>query len=220
MKSLFNGLVCMSLLAFAGGCGKDNSSGGSKKYKSGLTNNSKYLNTSSKQVIETLNRWYKGRTDATNIQGVIKVDKVQLGSNTNTQAPECDELDLGLFSIPYCYYSGSVGQVAGTVLSTKSVAIYPNSEYIYKKGNSELNNIFNGSSGQVVQAVSQGNKVYRLFLQKNNVVTTYTLDLNYHSSLNPVEKSVSNDPSKLIITRASCSSPMNGACVGVGYLPY
>lgn len=216
-SSLFSSILCASLMVFATGCGKDNKSGGGS-HSTSLKNSSKYLSSSSKQVIDTLNRWYKGRTDSNTIQGLIKVDKLSMTNNYQAPSQECDELDLGLFSIPYCSYSysGMTNVDPGAILSTRTLPIYPNTEYIYKKGNTELNNIFNGTAGEVVNAASVGNRAYRVDFLKNNVVTTYILDLNYHSLLNPVQKSVSSDPTKLIITRASCANPMQG-CTGLQF---
>jgi len=95
----------------------------------------------------------------------------------------------------------------GTVISEKKqVNLVRDNGTINSRNNAELRSIFNGSVGEIVQAVNLGNNVIRISLLKNNIVTTYTVDKNYHSLLNPVEKTVTGaqGPST-IYTDAFCS---------------
>lgn len=201
MKSkLFNSILCASLLVFAVGCGKNKSGGGSSSYGINPYNQS----ASSQQLITNLNSWYNGTTEGSKATGVLKVQKKDVSSN-NSQ--NCDSIDVfGLFNIPYCSYSySSSSSNQGTVLSTQTLNVITDNVAIKSRNNPELNAIFNGTAGQILQATSVGNQAVRVDVLNNNVVTSYIIDMTYHSLLNPVVKITNGQTPTQIVTVAGCA---------------
>lgn len=185
MKSLFNGMLCASLLVLAVGCGKDGGGGGGGTSKQS-TNYNQYVSQSSKQVFASLQTWFNSTTEGSRGSGPVTVQQKQVAQSNNNQT--CDTIELGPISIPYCYSTSVSNSNGDTVLSTRNLTLSRNSTKISSKGNAELNAIFNGQAGSVVEAVQVGYNVVKVVLNKNNVVSTYIIDRNYHSLLNPVQK--------------------------------
>lgn len=210
MKStLFNSILCASLLVFAVGCGQSKSKGGGS--------NSGYINPinqsqTSQQNIQTLNNWYAGKTEGQRVLGVLTVEKKKQTSNNNQN---CSSLDLGIINIPYCSYSySSSNSNSGTVVETKTVnAFVDNTNTIASKPNAELASIFNGSAGQIVQAVNVGSQAVRVDVLSNNLVTSYIIDMTYHSQLNPVVKMTNSQTPETIVVTAKCA--FQGTCQGI-----
>lgn len=195
--SLFNSILCASLLVFAVGCGK-NSSGGKKNY--GINYNN--LNQSSQQLITNLNSWYNGKTEGNRALGLMKVEKMQVTANNNQN---CDSLDLGLFEIPYCTYSYSSNSGSGTSISNVQMTLVNNDNIAIKdRNNAELNSIFNGTAGQILQATSVGTQAVRVDVLNGQVITSYIIDMSYHSMLNPVVKTVGSQSPVTTSTKATC----------------
>ena len=197
--SLFNSILCASLLAFAVGCGK-NKSGGSKNntlpyYGSNLT---------SQQLQSNLTNWYNGKTEGSRALGYMKIEKRQQ-NNQN-----CDSVNVfGLFDLPYCTFSYNSSSSSGTLVGTPETLTLVNNDNIAIKdrGNSELNSIFDGSAGTIQQITSVGNQAVRIDIVNNNTMTSYVIDMSYHSKLNPVVKTVSSQSGAVsTYTKATCMS--------------
>lgn len=197
MKSLLNAVVCASLLAFAVGCGKENSSGNKNAFAN-LYNQG--LSMTSQQSLQKIQNWYKGNIEGQGLIGVVNITKTKYDYNT---APNCEQKKF--LGIPYqlCTYSSSSS--SGTIVSQQSnVDLRINNNVaISSKGNQELNAIFSGASGTLLNAVDVSPSASQLdFLRSDGVIVTYIIDRNYHSALNPVKKSESSQSSKsdIIVT--------------------
>lgn len=209
MKSLFNGILCASLLVFAVGCGKNNKSGGSNP----AAWNNAYLQATGSQGLTALQNWYNGAQEGMRAQGLVTIKKVQ--STQNSQ--NCSSLDLKIIQIPYCTYSYSSSSNSGTVISQVQATLVQDGAAISAKNNPELQSIFNGSAGTVAQVLQTGSTVFRVDIIKDNVITSYVIDTSYHSLLNPVLKYTGTTTSTVVSTQASCvnnSVPANypGGC--------
>jgi hypothetical protein len=195
--TLFNSILCASLLVFAVGCGKNKSGG-----KSSSAINYSGLNQSSQQLITNLNSWYNGRTEGSRALGLMNVEKKQTTANNNQN---CSSIDLGLFDLPYCTYSYSSNSSSGTTVSNVQLTLVnTDNAVISSRNNTELNSIFNGSAGQILQATSVGTQAVRVDVLSNNVITSYIIDMSYHSMLNPVVKTVGSQSPVTTTTVASC----------------
>jgi stage V sporulation protein SpoVS len=181
MKSLLNGILCASLLLVAVGCGKDSKSGGSSH---GLIGYNQY-NQSSQQTIQSLNQWFQSNQEGRGL-GTLKIDLKQRSQNSNQN---CDTIDLKIFSVPYCWSTSTSNSNSDTVISSRTITIVNDGRKISEKGNAELNAIFSGAAGQVVQAIQVSNTATRIDILNNNQITSYIIDRTYHSLLNPVQKS-------------------------------
>lgn len=189
MKSLINGLLCMSLMAFAVGCGKENKSGGGGSGSRYLDQNQyNSLPQTSKVAWNNLTAWYNNKVEGTSTQGtLIQKQKYEVTSTSNQ--PNCEEKEF--LGIPFTYCTSSSGPSnAGTLISDTQVNLgsYYN-QHINQKPNPELKAIFDGSAGQLLGA-SQSGKVYRVDFLSGNSIVSYTIDANHHSLLNPVKKMV------------------------------
>lgn len=203
--SFFQILLCASLAVFAVGCGKDNkSSGGGGVASNNLNFDPNHLNQSSQQVIQELNNWYNGNTEGPKGTGIVDIQKIQSSQNSNQT---CDSLDWKFISIPYCYSSSSSSSNGTVISELKKVNLVRDNVKISSRNNAELNSVFNGSVGEIVQATKSGSNVIRISVLKNNVVTTYTINKNYHSLLNPIEKTVTTAQGypSTVYTYAVCS---------------
>lgn len=187
MKSLINGLLCMSLMAFAAGCGKENKSGGGPNPGQYFGNlNLSALDNTSQQVVHKLNNWYNNRTEGTAFQGtLIRKQKYEL-TYTASQ-PNCTEKKFLGFPYTYCT-STSSGSTEGVLVSEIDINLNDHfNNIINQKPNAELRAIFDGTNGKLLGATQSGS-VYRLDFLKDNIVTSFIVDTNYHSALNPVSK--------------------------------
>src|SRR5690606_27006366 len=85
-------LVCMSLLAFAVGCGKDNSSGGSNKNKYFGNLSQTGLNSSSQKALNNLSNWYNNKVEGTKLTGAVTKQKFQQSMAAPSQPNQnCEE---------------------------------------------------------------------------------------------------------------------------------
>lgn len=193
MKSLFSSLLCASLLIFTVGCGKENKSGGGvavnpyqNLYNSGLSSNSQ-------AVLQKVTNWYNGATEGQAMLGVVNITKTKYDYNT---APNCEQKTF--LGIPYTYCTYSNTSSSGTVVSTQSgVNLVQDGNLISAKGNAELNGIFSGASGTLIDAIDLSSSVSNLvFLRNDGVIVSYLIDRNYHSLLNPVKKTETSQASK------------------------
>lgn len=215
MKSLLNGLLCASLLVFVVGCGKDNKSGGGNGGLPPFANNfqSGTLDQTSQQVLTSLSNWYQGNVEGSRALGLMRIEKVRINSSSSQN---CDEIDLKLFSIPYCTYTSSSSSSGGTVVSTQELNLVQDGVQISQRGNPELNALFNGSAGTVIGASNIGGSLSRIDVLQNNIIVSYIIDRNYHSLLNPIQKFSNSFGGENIITKATCinSVPYNypGGC--------
>lgn len=200
MKFLLNGLICTSLLILAVGCGKDNvSSGGSSSNP--IYYDPSQLTQTSQQAMTALSNWYNGTTEGTRALGLVKIQKIQSTQNSNQN---CSELDLKIISVPYCYSSYSSNSGSGSVISEYQATLVQDGARISSRNNPELQSIFSGAAGKIVQASTLGNNIMRVDVFKDNVLTSYIIDRNYHSLLNPVQKFTNTQSPVTVSTQASC----------------
>ena len=175
----------LSVLAIS--CG--GSKGGSKSaaanpYSSNLSNVN--LSATSAQALAEGNAWYLNSVEGTSAQGnggdVTRKKYVSSAASSN-----CKPILGGLAQ--WCSSSSSTSQNNGTEVSTTTI-IFANTagQIISAKGNAELNNVFSGSIGTLIEGrVLSANVITLTFLRTaDNAVVTYTIDKSYHSLLNPV----------------------------------
>jgi hypothetical protein len=192
MKSMINAFLCVSILAFTVGCGKDNSSGGGGSTATsnlGSGTNSAALTAATKQAVANLNTWYNGAVEGSFQQGVYQVTKIRYSSSSAANNSNCTTKTFLGIPFQYCTGSSSTGS-AGTPISNSTVSLIVNTLAIKNKGNTELNTIMNNgtSIGTLISASQTGN-VFRLdFLTSSNTLVSYFIDKTYHSLLNPVRK--------------------------------
>lgn len=195
MKSFFNGLICLTLLSFAVACGKKSGGGGGSAayvplYNSGLTQNSQ-------QVLANVTNWYNGAVEGYAPGTIVNIKKTEYTMNT---APTCTEKKFLGIPYNYCTYNGGSTKT-NEVLSPNINILSTQGQAINAKGNAELNNIFNGASGTLMDAIESGSVAQLTFLRGDGVVVTYLIDRNIHSHLNPKQKiEVNNSQRKDTIT--------------------
>ena len=219
--SLLNSLICASLLAFAVGCGKDNSSSSKGTSQSGvntLINNSASLSQQSQQALKDLDAWDKGTKEGTAITGtkvnISRLKFISSSANSNCSTNNIsggtlgDILDfVGFNEYQICTGSSSSNQQGETVFTKNGVNLRTgNTTAINKKSNTELTKLMSGGYGKVIQAAASGSTIQLTIVKADKVSTiTFLVDKNYHSQLNPVVKVESSNaqgaPSQVIETR-------------------
>lgn len=193
--SLFNSLLVASLLVFAVGCGKES------KKSSGVAYPSLYnqgLSVTNQQAVANVTAWYNGVQEGTGLLGAVTIKKTQYVINN---AQNCVEKKF--LGIPYQYCTYSNTQPTGTELSSTVANLYQDGIAINARGNTELNGVFNGSNGTLINAVESGSIAQLDFLRTDGTMVSFIIDRNYHSGLNPVKKSVMSQGVKTdIVTTA------------------
>lgn len=179
MKSLLSNLLCASLLFFAVGCGKDK---GSSSGSSGSLLVNPGLDVISQQLIQRAHDWYNGTVEGLpTTLGTYNAEKIV---NTYNMTPVCEDKTFLKIKYRECKYDGtpSTNRTPLTVYITAS-----NGKAIKDKGNAELNAIFSGSLGTIVEARQVGTGI-QLKIVKNDGLGTvlyYGINPSKHSSLNP-----------------------------------
>lgn len=179
--TFFNSLLCASLLVFAVGCGKEKSKSKGQQYAN-LYNQG--LTANNQQVVANVTNWFNGAQEGTGLLGAMTIKKTQY---TSSNAQNCVEKKF--LGIPYQYCTYNSGSQTGTELSSTTANLFQDGVIINAKGNTELNNIFNGSNGTLINAVEQGSVAQLDFLRADGSIVSFVIDRNYHSGLNPVKKS-------------------------------
>jgi hypothetical protein len=194
--SLFNSLLVASLLVFAVGCGKES------KKSSGVAYPSLYnqgLTANNQQTVANVTNWFNGAQEGTRLMGPVTIKKIQLAANSGQNCTQ--KTFLGI-PYQYCTYSSTSNQ--GTELSSVTASLFQDGIAINAKGNTELNNVFNGSQGTLINATESGMVAQLDFLQADGTIISYIIDRSYHSRLNPVKKSVISQGVKTeVITTAT-----------------
>ena len=179
--SQFNSLLCASLLVLAVGCGKEN------KKSNGLAYPSLYnqgLSTNNQASVQNVTNWFNGAQEGSALLGTVTIKKIQLPTSNGQNCVEKKFLGI---PYQYCTYSNTTSQ--GTELSSTVATLLQDGRAINAKGNTELNNVFNGSNGTLINATEQGLVAELDFLKADGSIVSYTIDRNYHSGLNPVRRS-------------------------------
>lgn len=193
--SLFNSLLVASLLVFAVGCGKDSKKSNGVAYPS-LYNQG--LSTNNQQVVANITNWFNGAQEGPALLGAITIKKIQLPSNSGQNCTQ-----KSFLGIPYQFCSYTTNTSQGTELSSTVANLFQDGIAINAKGNTELNSVFNGSNGTLINAVEQGLIAQLDFLRPDGTIVSFVIDRNYHSGLNPVKKStISQGVKTEIITNA------------------
>ncbi len=188
MKHLLHCVLGLTLLTFMG-CGKDNNSGKKSAPKYSATNlYNSGISTSTKQVVDKVAAWFNG-TQESQIGQVVNIRRVR---RDYSSGQNCQQRSFIGINFQYCTSLGSNLQET-TVSERTGVALTQNGTRISAKGNQDLNIIFSGQAGTLLSAVDVSSSASRLdFLTANGVVVSYFIDRNYHSALNPVQKSESS----------------------------
>ena len=178
MKSLLSNLLCASLLFFAVGCGKDKGgSGGSSS--SNLLNPG--LDITSQQLIKRATDWYNGTLEgAPRSVGSYNAEKAVYTYST-TQV--CEDKTFWKIKYRECKYNGTPEIVRTPI----TVYINADGKAIKDKGNAELNAIFSGSLGTIVEAKPVGSGIQLKIVKNDGLgsVLYYGINPSKHSSLNP-----------------------------------
>ncbi len=179
--SLFNSLLVASLLVFAVGCGKDSKKSNGVAYPS-LYNQG--LSANNQQAVANITSWFNGAQEGQALLGTVTIKKIQLPTSSGQNCVEKKFLGI---PYQYCTYSSTTSQ--GTELSSTVASLFQDGRAINSKGNIELNNVFNGSNGTLINAIEQGLVAQLDFLRADGSIVSYTIDRNFHSGLNPVKTS-------------------------------
>jgi hypothetical protein len=204
-SSIFRGLVCASLLVFAIGCGKDNKSGGGSGI-SGVNLYHQNLDANSQSAVDQLSAWYNGTIEGTaQSQGywgpqtptIFNIKRYQSTSSSSNSNCNSNQVSggwlgnvlgaIGMNQYTICSGSNISGQ-QGTLISTQQNVNLNSTlgQAINAKGNVELAAVVSGAKGQLINATGGYGSVIRLVFLNGNIISTYTIDKNYHSSFNPV----------------------------------
>lgn len=193
-SSFFNSIILASILVFSVGCGKSSKSSGSNTgaytnlYNPGLTQ-------TSQQVLEKNTAWFNAAAEGQMITGTRTVIKTQYSANTT---PTCTNRTF--LGIPYTSCTYSSGSSSGTELSRSTQYLFQDGRAISAKGNAELNAIFSGTHGTLINAIDTGAYSSQMdFLRGDGTIVSFIIDRNYHSLLNPVRKSEISQSTKLDI---------------------
>ena len=200
MKSLFSSLLCASLLVFTVGCGKDNKSGSGggvnpptyqNLYNEGLSSNQV-------QVLQKNTQWFQGTSEGLLFSGSRRVVKKSYTYNTT---PTCTQESFWIINYTKCTYNGS--PTSNETILDGYLNFTQNGTAITAQGNSELNAVFDGSSGTLMNAVDlDSNKSVLTFLRQDGVEVSYLIDRAVHSSANPMRKTETSTSMKkeIIVT--------------------
>lgn len=209
MKSLINGILCLTLLSFAAACGKKSGGGGGGQpayYNPYLAPG---VAVTTQQAVTNVTNWFNGTVEGTKVQGLVKIQKYELLMNTYSNCKEKKFL-----GIPYQYCStGSNSTNTGTLVpgSERNEYLQNDGVVINQKGNAELAAIFNGTAGTIVNAQESGSITQLDVLEGGANLVSYIIDRSVHSKLNPVQV-LDHVDGKLINVRASCAFPTANNC--------
>lgn len=179
MKSLFNGLLCASLLVFAVGCGKENKSGKKNGYaiwdmygQGGV-------------AVQNLQQWYQSAETTQQNMGGMRTEtrKVEIynpngGCSTKTF--------LGFIDFNVCLSSNAI-QSSNNVQT--QVAPIPYGQP--RSSVPRLAEVFNPGAGMAVANINQlGGSVYEIVVYNstNGNSIKYKIDTALNAAFNPVEK--------------------------------
>lgn len=174
MKSLFNGLLCASLLVFAVGCGKDNKSGS----KGGVP----LWNLYSSPVSTNLQQWYQ-QAEQTQIYGVKnEIRKVDIMAANNG----CSQKTyLGFINVTSCFSGNSVE--SSTQVTNQIVPIPAGQP---RSSVARLAAVFSPAAGTVVSNMQNiGGQLYQIdvYNQSTGHSIRYKIDTSLNAAFNPVE---------------------------------
>jgi hypothetical protein len=197
--SLFNSILCASLLLFAVACGKD--SGGGKNH--GVFNPyiSPNMSVSGQTALNNLKAWYQAAevpSPTLQFRGTY-IKKSESISNFSFQGSLCIfgwgiNCNEQTPTPTNCYIlngnSYNLGTATGSLLTQCTIT----QRNVTKATNTELTNAVNGSGLQLVDVQQQGSIFYLVYGVNASVPQViYTIDTSYHSILNPVKtQTISN----------------------------
>lgn len=192
-SSLFSSILCASLLVFAVGCGKENKSGGGGSSYSNLSNSG--LTQTSQQVLQKNLDWFnstvEGYSGTNNVVYVTKTSKVY------PNGPTCEQKKF--LGIPYQYCTYSSNPTSSQTVYQGFLTLVSNGGAISSKGNTELNNVFNGSQGTLISAIDVSATASQLdFVNSTGNIVSFIIDRGLHSTANPVVKIVTDSSSKTV----------------------
>lgn len=174
MKSLFNGLVCASLLVFAVGCGKDNKSGS----KGGVP----LWNLYSSPVSTNLQQWYQAAEQIPTMGVRNEVRKVDIMAANNG----CSQKTyLGFINITSCFSGNAVESTSNI---TNQIVPIPVGQPRSSVG--RLAAVFNPAAGTAVSNITNiGGSVYQIdvYNQTSGHSIRYKIDTALNAAFNPVE---------------------------------
>lgn len=215
MKSLFNGLLCASLLVFASGCGKDNKTGNKVPGIQNVGMNPvvhQNMPQEGQVALTNLKNWYAAPDSSNlNFRGTFIKETQSLGGfqyefegrlcifgwgiNCDETAPKPTHCFIKNSSNNY-----DLGTATGYSLSECSIT----QQNLVKSSNQELSAAVNGN-GLPLLNITQVGQVYRLYYGTNpyQPQVVYTIDTNFHSILNPVQvQQISSSGSTLTSVKA------------------
>lgn len=176
MKSLFNGLLCASLLVFAVGCGKDNKSG-SKGGGQPLWN--LYSSPSS----TNLQQWYQSPESTQLPVRLMSESRRVLTYNANGGCSV--KTVLGFIDINVCLSNNAIASD-----TTVSNNVTPIAQGQPRSSVARLAAVFNPAAGTVVENISNnGGSVYeiKVYNQTTGHSIFYKIDTALNAAFNPVE---------------------------------
>lgn len=189
-SSLFNSILCASLLIFAVGCGKDSKGGGSSSSYNPYVNPGQI----NQPELDKVKAWYNGNVEGTYPRNFGAVNAEKTISTYNTQ-PTCE--DKKFLGLPYqlCTFNGS----PSTSTSSFTIdIILGDARAINSKGNAELNDALN-ANGKTLMEVKYID-AYRTqisYLLGTGEVVTYGINRAMNSQLNPEFKRVTSQSQRI-----------------------
>jgi len=196
MKLYLMKVLCLVLVAFALGCGKDNKSGGSNPQTNPLSGN-----VGNGTAEANFKAWY-----LSNIEGPMpgigsKTETRTIKTYTQTDGCELKPINifgLNLGNVNYCF-SSSGSSSSETVRRTVNVA--PN---MNKSSNTVLAEAYSGAGMRLVKITEDksfyGKVFFIEYAKTNGHRVLYKVDTGIHSAFNPIEISDSEEKTVETVT--------------------
>lgn len=204
MKNTFKLVLLASLVVFASACGKKNESGGGGSYGN-LISDSSQLNNNSIEAVKNFNKWMETNVPST-MYGNVGL-YYQSSNPAGETGSNCVEKEF--LGIPYYYCSGYSSGSGMTSDGCKVTILGGTQTRAIKLQNPTLNKIYNAAANKLVlinatqsNPSSYATNVYTLSFQDQKsgspdygTVKSYTIDTQYHSAVQPMVVTDSNNNS-------------------------
>lgn len=188
--TLFNSIICASLLVFAIGCGKDKG-GGSNSYINPYVNPGQV----NQQEMDKVRNWYNGNVEGSLPSNYgIGLPATKTIKTYNTQQT-CEEKKFLGIPFQYCRFDGTP---AVTKTNFTVDILLGDTTAIKNKNNAELNEALNAKGKNLIEV--RYIDTYRTqitYLLGTGEVVTYGINRSVNSKLNPEFKRVTSQTQQI-----------------------
>lgn len=196
MKLFLMKVLCLALIAFALGCGKDNKSGGSNPQTNPFSGN---LGNGTAEA--NFKSWYLSNTESNHPGNGLKTETREIKTFRQTDGCESNPINIfgiDLGSINYCFSGSSLSSIKTDIRTVNVTPIFN------KSSNSKLAGVYSGS-GMALVKVTEGNSFYgKVFFieyaKTNGHRVLYKVNTGFHSAFNPIEISDSEEKTVETVT--------------------